>query len=303
MRNLSKALKVSGLILLLGVALGRAVDPAVSTPLQSLTDAETTFARMATEKGTRAAFLANMADDGVIFQPGPVNAKKSWEKRAPSDSVLSWEPNFVAVSASGDFGYTTGPWEFKERPTDAEAIAYGQFLSIWKKQKDNAWKVVLDAGVATPKPVGKPATSQSPTATPTPIQGKKDKVNLTTARAEVEKVKKRFAVASAADNGAAIIAFAGDDIRVLRDGVFPAVGEAGVQLMLNSEHGKTTLRPAGGNISPGGDMAYEYGAYVIERGEGPERGHYVTIWKKNVRGTWRLAVDRRQPDPPPKTKE
>ena len=222
-----------------------------------------------------------------------MNGKKTWEKRSPSESVLTWEPNFVAVSRSGDFGYTTGPWEFKQNPKDAEAKAYGQFLSIWKKQKDGAWKVVLDAGVETPKPVGKPAAAQTP-ATPAPGKPKIEKIDLDAARNDVRKVEHRFAEASAADTGAAIIAFASDDIRVLREGVFPAVGEDAAQLMLNSDHAKTTLRPAGGDISQGGDLAYEYGEYVTERGDGPERGNYVTIWKKNVRGTWRLSVDRRQ---------
>jgi ketosteroid isomerase-like protein len=292
MRNLSKSLTVFSFLVLLG-ATHEPARGADSTPLQSLADAETAFAKMATEKGTRTAFLAYLADEGVIFEPGPANGKKTWEKRAPSESLLTWEPNFVAVSRSGDFGYTIGPWEFKQDRKDTEPKAFGQFLSIWKKQKDGAWKVVLDAGVKTPKPVGKPSDAQ-PQATPMPNLGKIEKIDLDAARNDVRKVERRFAAASAADTGGAIIAFASDDIRVLREGVFPAVGEDGAQLMLNSDHAKTTLQPAGGDISQAGDLAYEYGKYVTERGAGPERGHYVMIWKKNVRGTWRLSVDRRQ---------
>ena len=293
MRNLSKALKVFPLLILLGATQGRAYGTD-STPLQSLADAETAFAKMAIEKGTRDAFLAYLADEAVIFEPGPVNGKKNWEKRAPSESVLTWEPSFVAVSRSGDFGYTTGPWESKKDPKDSEPKAYGQFLSVWKKQKDGAWKVVLDAGVETPKPMGKPSAAAQNPATPAPGQTKTEKIDLDAARKEVRKVEHRFEEASAADTGAAIIAFASDDIRVLREGVLPAVGEDGAQLMLNSDHAKTALQSAGGDISQAGDLAYEYGKYVTERGGGPERGHYVMIWKKNVRGTWRLSVDRRQ---------
>jgi len=302
MRNLSKSLKVFPLIVLLGVMPSNAQD-APLTPLQSLTDAETTFAKTATEKGTRDAFLANLADDGVIFEPGPVNGKKAWEKRAPSESLLTWEPTFVAISRGGDFGYTTGPWEFKKDPKDSEPSAYGQFLSIWKKRKDGAWKVILDAGIETPKPTGKPSATQNP-VTPTPMPGKtkSEKTDLDAARKEVRKLEHRFAEASAADSGAAVIAFASEDIRVLREGVFPATGEDGAQLMLGSDHGKTTLRSAGGDISPSGDIAYEYGNYLTERGQGRERGNYVLIWKKNVRGTWRLAVDRRRRQAPAERK-
>jgi ketosteroid isomerase-like protein len=292
MRNLSKSLTVFSFLVLSGATQepGYGAD---STPLQSLAEAETAFAKMAVEKGTRDAFLAYLADEAVIFEPGPANGKKTWEKRAPSENLLTWEPNFVAVSRSGDFGYTIGPWEFKKDPKHSEAKAFGQFLSIWKKQKDGAWKVVLDAGVETPKPTGKPSAAQNP-VTPAPGQTKIEKIDLDAARKEVREVEHRFAKASTADTGAAIIAFASDDIRVLREGVLPAVGEDGAQLMLNSDHAKTTLQPAGGDISQAGDLAYEYGKYVTERGAGPERGHYVMIWKKNVRGTWRLSVDRRQ---------
>ena len=135
-----------------------------------------------------------------------------------------------------------------------------------------------------------------------PGKTKSEKIDLDAARKEVRKLEHRFAEASAADGGAAVIAFASDDIRVLREGVLPAVGEDGAQLMLGSDHGKTTLRSAGGDISPSGDLAYEYGNYLTERGQGRERGNYVLIWKKNVRGTWRLAVDRRQRQAPTEKK-
>ena len=41
--------------------------------------------------------------------------------------------------------------------------------------------------------------------------------------------------------------------------------------MLGSDHGKTTFRSAGGDISPSGDIsAYEYGNYLTERGQDRE---------------------------------
>ncbi len=302
MQNLSKS-KLFFILVMLGAPSVWAQNT-TATDYQSLANAEAAFAQMATEKGTRDAFLANLADVAVILEPAPVNGKKTWEKREPGAGLLTWRQDFLAVSKGGDLGYTTGPWEFKQNRDDTNPKAYGRFLSIWKKQKDGIWKVVLDAGIETPKPTGKPAAAQTP-ATPTPGRPKIEKIDLDAARNDVRKVEHRFVEASAKDSGAAVIAFASDDIRVLREGVFPAVGEDGVQLMLQSEHGKTTFKSAGGDISASGDLAYEYGKYVTERGSGPERGYYVIIWKKNIRGTWRLSVDRRQPQPPalPKSKE
>ena len=57
MRILSKSLKLFFVVLALG-ATALYADEAVSA-LQSLLNAETNFAQMAVEKGTRDAFLAN----------------------------------------------------------------------------------------------------------------------------------------------------------------------------------------------------------------------------------------------------
>ena len=108
---------------------------------------------MSVEKGIRDSFLANLADDAIVFDPGPVNGKELYTKRSPSEAQLIWEPIFADVSNAGDMGYTTGPWEYKKTKSDAIPVAYGQFLSVWKRQSDGPWKVVLDGGVDNPAPI------------------------------------------------------------------------------------------------------------------------------------------------------
>jgi len=53
----------------------------------------------------REAFLANLADDSVIFHPRPVNGKKWWNEQSVRPGVLSWRPSFAFVSRAGDLGY------------------------------------------------------------------------------------------------------------------------------------------------------------------------------------------------------
>ena len=45
----------------------------VQTPLQEMVQTEQAFPRMAAEKNTRDAFMAYIADDGLLFRPGGVN--------------------------------------------------------------------------------------------------------------------------------------------------------------------------------------------------------------------------------------
>src|SRR5436853_2293562 len=118
---------------------------------RALVEMEHAFAKAAATKGTRDAFLEFLADDGVIFQPGPVNGKKFWSERQPRKGLLSWEPIFADVSRAGDLGYTTGPWEFRPNGPDDQPVAFGQYFTIWKKQCDGSWKAVLDRGVSSEK--------------------------------------------------------------------------------------------------------------------------------------------------------
>jgi ketosteroid isomerase-like protein len=51
------------------------------------------------------------------------------------------------MAASGDFGYTYGTFEFRSRDKEGKLVSnYGKYTSIWKRQKDGSWKVVLDMG-------------------------------------------------------------------------------------------------------------------------------------------------------------
>src|SRR5437867_6656816 len=83
----------------------------LKNPLQSMVAAEQEFAKLAGTHGTRAAFLANVADDAVLFDPLPVNGRERYQARPESKALLAWEPAWAEVAGSGDFGVTSGPWE------------------------------------------------------------------------------------------------------------------------------------------------------------------------------------------------
>jgi ketosteroid isomerase-like protein len=57
------------------------------------------------------------------------------------------------MAASGDLGYTYGNYQLKAKDKDGKVVTrYGKYASIWKKQKDGSWKVVLDMGNSSPAP-------------------------------------------------------------------------------------------------------------------------------------------------------
>src|SRR5206468_7970386 len=123
----------------------------MASGLSSLVEAERAFARASVARGTRAAFLENLADNSIIFHPHPVDGKKWWNAQPVRPGVLTWQPIFADVSRAGDLGYTTGPWEFRPNGPDDRPVAFGQYFTIWKKQRDGSWKAVLDRGVSSEK--------------------------------------------------------------------------------------------------------------------------------------------------------
>jgi ketosteroid isomerase-like protein len=59
--------------------------------------------------------------------------------------TLTWEPEFVDVSSSGDMAFTYGT--FRHSVVDSAgkcASSTGIFHTVWKRQRDGSWKFVWD---------------------------------------------------------------------------------------------------------------------------------------------------------------
>lgn len=111
-----------------------------------LVAAERAFAADASARTTRAAFLAALAEDGLVFAPGPSNGQAVWQARKEEASKLEWAPEWAEVAASGDLGYTSGPWRLTPAGA-AKPAAFGHYLSVWRKDAEGHWKVLIDQGV------------------------------------------------------------------------------------------------------------------------------------------------------------
>jgi ketosteroid isomerase-like protein len=260
-----------------------------------MVDAERKFYQTGQEKGTRAAFLAFLADNSIVFRPGPLNGKEVWTKRAENGLDLIWEPTFAVMARSADFGYTTGPAKWKTSKTETKVLGYGTFISIWKKQPDSAWKVALDVGTETPEPTGNPEVLRMVSSD----KATKAKPDPEGARKTLREAQKKFAEAAKTDSGRAALAMAAENIRVYRDAHFPAVGLASGGGLLTSQGRKLLFETLGGDMSQSADLAYTYGKYS-SADEGSEKGHYFQIWQREDAGPWKLVLDWQQALPPEK---
>src|SRR4051812_39795762 len=178
-------------LLLMLASFTNAQQKITTNDLQSLVEAERGFAKTSVEKGTREAFLANLADDSVIFHPHPVNGKKWWSEQQARPGILSWRPSFAFVSRAGDMGYTTGPWEYRPKSLEDKPVAFGFFVTIWVRQADGSWKAFLDLGTQNPEPKTPAPDIQFPRDYPT-SQNSKSKVNVKAERASLMKTENDF---------------------------------------------------------------------------------------------------------------
>jgi len=102
------------------------------------------------------AFITHFAEDGVeIVDGGGFNTKDDMRKQPawPEGTSLTWTPVKAKMAASGELGYTYGNYIYTAKNKEGKIVtSYGKYTSIWKKQKDGQWKVVVDMGNSSPEP-------------------------------------------------------------------------------------------------------------------------------------------------------
>lgn len=120
-----------------------------------LFDLEARFAKDVATKGG-AGFAEWFADDGVALGNGaqPLIGRVAIAKSAawdPKIYQLTWTPTEARMGPSGDMGYTWGHYEGRSRDANGSPVTTsGRYMTIWRKQPDGSWKVVLDAGANEP---------------------------------------------------------------------------------------------------------------------------------------------------------
>jgi ketosteroid isomerase-like protein len=277
----------AALALVLAVA-----SAAPAADLRSLVRAELAFSRLSEAQGIRAAFVANLADDAIVFRPRPVPGLKLYRDRSSVPGYLSWGPAYAFVSSSGDLGYTTGPYELRKEKASDPIAGRGHFVSVWRLQKDGAWKVVFDGGIGydapfTAEPILDPGrVVESRPFALAPAHGE--------ARAKngIEAAEQRLAAAAAAGGLRAIADAMSADGRLYLDAAHPLAGKAAAAAALAKKPGgRLAWEAQAVHASAAGDLGYVYGVteWTPPTGAG-ETSSFLRIWGKSASGRWDIAL-------------
>jgi ketosteroid isomerase-like protein len=120
-----------------------------------LYDLEARFAKDVAERGGKAV-VDWFAEDGVLMGNGqaPVVGRVAIAKSmswSAKDYQLTWTPTDAMMGPSGDMGYTWGRYEGHSKDANGNpVVTSGRYMTVWRKEPDGQWKVVLDAGANEP---------------------------------------------------------------------------------------------------------------------------------------------------------
>ncbi len=262
---------------------------AEAPPLEGVLRSELAFARQAKQNGIRTAFLAWLAEDAPAFSPRMVRASEFYGKEPGDPGQLAWYPEAMGIAASGNLAWSFGPWTYAPKMGGA-VVAHGHFLSVWRNQGPEGWKVAADIGIPHLAPERTIPALTSPLAPAASGGGARP----SEAGPALRQREAELSAAWAKQGGSALLPELAKAARVLRSGFLPAQGTPAIQKALEADRPGPKWEPAFLQVAPSGDLAWVCGE------AGPDdqglSSSFLRIWSLES-GTWKVLFDVRLAHP------
>ncbi|MBD1434073.1 nuclear transport factor 2 family protein [Sphingobacterium sp. DN00404] len=253
----------------------------------SLISADRTAANIAKRENPHKALTSIVDKESTLYVPSPVNAINYLNNRPNIPDVMSWEPNFALVSKSFDWGVTSGPMEFQK----VGAIKrYGQYLTVWRRDRKGNWKVHIRAEVEN---FGKGSKSDLVFYEPDDSWYLKhrSKVRLQQREEVVTQSDELFSTILKANNEAAFNEFLADDVRYYYPWEAEIEGKKNVLAFLKKKRIEITTDPSGVGRAYSGEYAYTSGTATVRSKEKVVNFNYIRIWQLKDDYQWRVIIE------------
>lgn len=253
----------------------------------SLITADRRAANVAKSEGPFEAFMSIVDKESTLYVPSPVNALNYLNNRPNIPDVLSWQPDFALVSKSLDWGVTSGPMEFQK----VGAIKrYGQYLTVWRRDKKGNWKIHVRAEVEN---YGKGRKSDLVYYEPDDSWYLKhrSKVRLQQREEVVTQSDELFSTILKANNEAAFNEFLSDDVRYYYPWEATMEGKENVLSFLKKNRLEITTEPVGVGRAYSGEYAYTSGTATVRSKDKIAKFNYVRIWQLKNDYQWRVVIE------------
>jgi ketosteroid isomerase-like protein len=291
-------MRIPVLILLGSMLAVRAAAPqdAIPAPLTMMVNAERAFAQRATVAGWKQAFIEYFADDAIGFDGDKTAPAKDQVRQAPDppkDLQLLWEPRYGDAAASGELGWLTGPSTTINPARNNGAPRYGNYASVWKRQPDGSYKVLIDVGINVPM-----AASFAPGFTRAPAADRyRGNDSVMAATAALRGADRTLNEAAQLSQAEAFNGRVAPGARFHRNGVMPVTGDREVADWLKTQPAWAASSTRGVDVAESRDLGYTYGTYATspQGAAEAEKGFYTRVWTRGANGAWKVVLDVLQP--------
>jgi ketosteroid isomerase-like protein len=268
--------------------------PGLPLALTAMVETERAFAARALQIGWKQAFLEYFADDAVGFDGGRAGLAKEQFRASPEppkDLQLIWEPRYGDVSASGELGYLTGPVRNILPSRNNGQPRHSSYFSIWKRQRNGSFRVVMDVGTPTPGPVSfAPGFTWAPHASRFTGEYDERTPPLSAADSVMNSALRTSQAAAYRDRLA-------PGARLHRRNVMPIVGDRAILRWAASQPRYAAADSRYAEAAQSGDLGYTWGTYIIGAAgrRAREEGFYTRVWVRERNGQWTIAAEITQP--------
>lgn len=287
-RNLMKLVKIYFLIIvgLISIPLFEA-QAQLPDKVGSLITADRTAGNIARRETPHEAFMSIVDKESTLYVPSPVNAVNYLKNRPNIPDLMSWKPNFALVSKSLDWGITSGPMEFQKM---GAIKRYGQYLTVWRRDRRGNWKVHLRAEVEN---FGKGEVSDLVYNEPDDSWYLKhrSKVRLQQREEVVTQSDQLFSTVLKADNEAGFSEFLADDVRYYYPWEEEITGKKNVLRFLKEKRIEIMTEPSGVGRAYSGEYAYTSGTATVRSKEKVVKFNYIRIWELKDDFQWRVIME------------
>jgi len=261
------------------IALLNCTSAIAQNGIDALVQAEKDFAAYSVAHTTKEAFQKYIDSNSIMFDNGKaVNAVEIWNKRENRPGILNWRPQFAEISASGDFGYTTGPWTFQATANDT-IVGRGQYSTVWHVDKNGDWKFLVDFGINNTQVNNKELRIIN---APKEIQNDK----IITHVYPLVMADQNFNAALAKKKAKAFQGWLSKESILTRIGYLPAATVEERKVIIDATPSNIQYTMIGWGVSSVPDMGYTYGTATKDG----KTNNYFRIWRLE-KGGWRIALE------------